>query len=77
MVVAKQYQALWNFPHSLGVLMENTRCYSVKERLPVNILTTKIPSVLFSSFLQLLTTTSCVSTRGVRKNSRQRSFHEH
>jgi len=30
--------------------MGTTRCYSVKGRVPVNILTTKIPSVLFSSF---------------------------
>ena len=48
--VAKQYQALWNFPHSVGgLLMGNMWCYSVQEIVPVNTLITKMPSALYSS----------------------------
>ena len=36
LAVAKQYQALWNFPQSVGLLMGKVWCYSVQETVPVN-----------------------------------------
>ena len=58
--------------------MGTTRCYSVKERVPVYILTTKIPSVFFSSVFVDANYNFDVRRRGVSgKNSRQLSFYEH
>ena len=49
LAVAKQYQELWNFPHSVGAIDGNMWHYSVQKIVPMNALTTKMPSVLYSS----------------------------
>jgi len=45
----KAVSSIVEFPIAVGLLMGNMWYYSVQEIVPVNILTTKMPSVLYSS----------------------------
>ena len=47
LAVAKQYQELWDFPHSLGPI-DGKHVVLVSKIVPVNTLTTKIPSVFYT-----------------------------